>query len=111
VLPSIGSKEFIALLPTFLQSRKVLYPKIAYPTYLVSAMMVSAEAIPVEIDANTWPSADLAWLNSPSNPTGQVQTDDELKACIQWAQKSNSILASDECYLSFTNDAKSILAY
>lgn len=110
VLPSIGSKEFIALLPTFLQSKKVLYPKIAYPTYLVSAMMVSAEAIPVEIDANTWPSADLAWLNSPSNPTGQVQTDDELKACIQWAQKSNSILASDECYLSFAKDAKSILA-
>jgi len=110
VLPSIGSKEFIALLPTFLQSKKVLYPKIAYPTYLVSAMMVSAEAIPVEIDASTWPSADLAWLNSPSNPTGQVQTDDELKACIQWAQKSNSILASDECYLSFAKDAKSILA-
>ena len=73
VLPSIGSKEFIALLPTFLQSKKVLYPKIAYPTYLVSAMMVSADAIPVEIDANTWPSADLAWLNSPSNPTGRYK--------------------------------------
>jgi succinyldiaminopimelate transaminase len=110
VLPSIGSKEFIALLPTFLQSKKVLYPKVAYPTYLVSAMMASAPAIPVEIDASTWPAADLAWLNSPSNPTGQVQSDDQLRACINWVRKNNSIIASDECYLSFADNAKSILA-
>ena len=110
VLPTIGSKEFIALLPTFLQSKSVLYPKVAYPTYLVSAMMASAQATPVDIDASSWPKADLAWLNSPSNPTGQVQTDQELKACITWARKNQAILASDECYLSFSDDAKSILA-
>jgi len=110
VLPTIGSKEFIALLPTFLQSKKVLYPKVAYPTYLVSALMASAQATAVEIDAGTWPAADLAWLNSPSNPTGQVQTDQELTACINWARKNKSILASDECYLSFSSNAKSILA-
>jgi len=110
VLPTIGSKEFIALLPTFLQSKSVLYPKVAYPTYLVSALMASAQATPVDIDANSWPKADLAWLNSPSNPTGQVQTDQELKACITWARKNQAIVASDECYLSFSDDAKSILA-
>ena len=65
VLPSIGSKEFIASLATFLQSKKVLYPKVAYPTYLVSALLASAQAIAVEIDASTWPAADLAWLNYP----------------------------------------------
>jgi len=110
VLPTIGSKEFIALLPTFLQSKSVLYPKVAYPTSLVSALMASAQATPVDIDANSWPKADLAWLNSPSNPTGQVQTDQELKACITWARKNQAIVASDECYLSFSDDAKSILA-
>ena len=110
VLPTIGSKEFIALLPTFLQCKSVLYPKVAYPTYLVSALMASAQATPVDIDANSWSKADLAWLNSPSNPTGQVQTDQELKACITWARKNQAIVASDECYLSFSDDAKSILA-
>lgn len=110
VLPSIGSKEFIALLPTFLQSKKVLYPKVAYPTYLVSGMMASAQVLPVDIDANTWPDADLAWLNSPSNPTGQVQDENQLAACINWARKNNAIVASDECYLSFATGAKSILA-
>lgn len=111
VTPTIGSKEFIALLPTFLQSKKVLYPKVAYPTYLVGALMAACEVVPVEIDANSWPKADLAWINSPSNPTGQVHTDEEVNAAILWSQKNKSILASDECYLSFSQNAKSILSY
>lgn len=110
VLPVIGSKEFVALLPTFLQSKTVLYPKVAYPTYLVGALMASAKAIPVEIDSKSWPEADLAWINSPSNPTGQVQTDSEILAAINWARENNSVVASDECYLSFSKLSKSILA-
>ncbi len=110
VLPVIGSKEFVALLPTFLQSKTVLYPKIAYPTYLVGALMASAKAIPVEIDAKNWPTADLAWINSPSNPTGQVQSDSEILTTINWARNNGSVIASDECYLSFSKEAKSILS-
>jgi succinyldiaminopimelate transaminase len=110
VLPVIGSKEFVALLPTFLQSKTVLYPKIAYPTYLVGALMASAKAIPVEIDAKSWPTADLAWINSPSNPTGQVQSDSEILATINWARNNGSVIASDECYLSFSKEANSILS-
>jgi len=110
VLPVIGSKEFVALLPTFLQSKTVLYPKIAYPTYLVGALMTSAKAIPVEIDAKSWPTAYLAWINSPSNPTGQVQSDSEILATINWARNNGSVIASDECYLSFSKEAKSILS-
>ena len=110
VLPVIGSKEFVALLPTFLQSKTVLYPKIAYPTYLVGTLMAPAKAIPVEIDAKSWPTADLAWINSPSNPTGQVQSDSEILATINWARNNGSVIASDECYLSFSKEAKSILS-
>ena len=110
VLPVIGSKEFVALLPTFLQSKTVLYPKIAYPTYLVGALMASAKAIPVEIEAKSWPTADLAWINSPSNPTGQVQSDSEILATINWARNNGAVIASDECYLSFSKEAKSILS-
>lgn len=110
VLPVIGSKEFVALLPTFLQSKTVLYPMIAYPTYLVGALMASANAISVEIDAKSWPTADLAWINSPSNPTGQVQSDSEILATINWVRNNGSVIASDECYLSFSKEAKSILS-
>lgn len=107
VLPLIGSKELIAWLPTILESEKVLIPQIAYPTYHVGALIASAESIPVGIDAKDWPVADLAWLNSPSNPTGRVHSIDEVKACIQWSRNNNSILVSDECYVEFDHTATS----
>lgn len=110
VLPTIGSKEFVAWLPTFLQSKNVLYPKVAYPTYLVGSMIAGATATSVDIDAATWPAADLAWINSPANPTGQVQTDAQLTSVINWSRQHNAVVASDECYLSFSKDAKSILS-
>ncbi len=110
VLPTIGSKEFVAWLPTFLQSKKVLYPKVAYPTYLVGSMIAGAQSQAVDIDATKWPAADLAWINSPANPTGQVQSDAEISAVITWSRQHKAVVASDECYLSFSTNAKSILA-
>ena len=111
VLPLIGSKELVAWLPTILQSKHVLYPEIAYPTYLVGSMIAQTKSSAVDFDANAWPDADLAWVNTPSNPTGRVHSDDELKSAIKWAQKSGVVVA-DECYLEFGNGItpKSILA-
>lgn len=108
VLPVIGSKELVAWLPTFLESTTVLIPEIAYPTYHVGAVLAGADSVPVEIDAKTWPKADLAWLNSPSNPTGRVHSVDEIKACINWSRKNTSVLISDECYLEFDHTAHSV---
>ena len=113
VLPLIGSKEFVAWLPTFLESATVLYPRIAYPTYLVGALLAQAIPTDVDIDATTWPKADLAWVNSPSNPTGRVHSESELRAAIDWSRKNKSVLVSDECYLEFgdTQTPTSILQY
>jgi len=101
VLPTIGSKELVAWLPTILQAKTVLYPKVAYPTYLVGSMINESENIAVDIDATTWPKSDLAWINSPSNPTGRVHSESELEAVIAYARENNSVVASDECYLNF----------
>jgi len=101
VLPTIGSKELVALLPTILQSKKVLYPTVAYPTYLVGAEIAGAQSEPVDLDASRWPTADLVWVNSPSNPTGQVQNQSQLQAAIDYARRTGAIIASDECYLNF----------
>ncbi|CAB4916277.1 unannotated protein [freshwater metagenome] len=107
VLPLIGSKELVAWLPTILESKKVLIPEIAYPTYHVGAVIAAAQSIPVGVDAHNWPKADLAWLNSPSNPTGRVHSESEIAAAVSWARNNNSILVSDECYLEFDHTAKS----
>ena len=108
VLPVIGSKELVAWLPTILEAKKVLIPEIAYPTYHVGALIGQAQSIPVGIDPSGWPTADLAWLNSPSNPTGRVHSVDEVNACISWSRNSGATLVSDECYLEFDHTAKSI---
>ncbi len=106
VLPLIGSKEFVAWLPTLVEATSVLYPKIAYPTYLVGALLAQAKATAVDIDPATWVKADLAWVNSPSNPTGRVHTESELRAAIAWARKHDSTVVSDECYFEFGDSAQ-----
>ena len=111
VLPLIGSKELVAWLPTILESTHVLYPEVAYPTYLVGSMIAKTKSSTVDFDANTWPDADLAWVNTPSNPTGRVHSDLELLHAIEWARKGGVVVA-DECYLEFGNGItpKSILS-
>lgn len=101
VLPLIGSKELVAWLPTLLEVKSVLYPEIAYPTYNVGSILAKAVGTPVPIDPSSWPETELAWVNSPSNPTGRVHNDSEMKAVIAWARSTNTIVASDECYLEF----------
>jgi succinyldiaminopimelate transaminase len=101
VLPTIGSKEFIAWLPSVLESKKVLYPKIAYPTYLVSSLLAHAKNEAVDIDPTKWPEADLVWVNSPSNPTGRVAPLSELEEIIKYSRKNKTVIASDECYINF----------
>ena len=111
VLPVIGSKELVAWLPTLLECKCVLYPEIAYPTYLVGSLIAKSKATAVGFDCDKWPDADLAWVNSPSNPTGRVSSDEELLDAIAWS-KRGGIVVADECYLEFGNNIKpkSILA-
>ena len=114
VLPTIGSKELVALLPFLLEAKRVLIPRIAYPTYKVGALLNKAEVIEVDFNPSTWPTenVDLVWLNSPSNPTGRVHSNDEIEAVINWSRQHGVIVASDECYLPFpdSKSGKSLLA-
>lgn len=107
VLPTIGSKELVAWLPFLLRAKQVLIPKIAYPTYRVGALIASAQVREVEIDARSWPKVDdetLIWINTPSNPTGRVQSESEIAAALAH-RASGAVVTSDECYFSFP-DAK-----
>ena len=44
-------------------------------------------------------SVDLIWVNTPSNPTGQVLGVDELKAIVNRGRKIGAPIVSDECYI------------
>jgi len=101
VLPTIGSKELIALLALFLgigRGDVVVFPRVAYPTYAIGAAMAGATAIASD-DPAEWPAeTKLVWLNSPGNPDGRVLSTDELKAAVARARELGAIVVSDECY-------------
>jgi len=103
VLPVVGSKELVAWLPTQLglgPGDRVAYPRLAYPTYEVGARLARAEYEvyddPTELDPA---GLKLLWLNSPSNPTGKVLSNDELTRIVAWARSHGVLVFSDECYL------------
>lgn len=110
VLPVIGTKELIAWLPTLLglgHEQVVVVPELAYPTYEVGARLAGARWVrsdaPQLLDG---PPPALVYLNSPSNPTGAILTESELRAVVGWAREHDVLLVSDECYLGLGWDAE-----
>jgi succinyldiaminopimelate transaminase len=106
VLPTVGSKELVAWLPTLLglgADDVVGIPAVAYPTYDVGARL--AGATPVVVDGlaaygpqTTATRPKLLWVNSPSNPTGAVLGKAHLAKVVAWARTNGVVVASDECY-------------
>lgn len=115
VLPTIGSKELVAWLPTLLglgAGDVVIVPELAYPTYEVGARLAGAE--PVRADATTALGprrVALVWVNSPSNPTGRVLPAEHLAKVVAWARERGALVGSDECYaeLGWTERPVSVL--
>ncbi|WP_374311684.1 succinyldiaminopimelate transaminase [Microbacterium sp.] len=101
VLPTVGSKELVALLPLLLglgPGDVVVHPRAAYPTYEVGARLVGATSVASD-DPAEWPEATrLAWVNSPGNPDGRVLGVDALRGAVSRARELGAVLASDECY-------------
>ena len=101
VLPTIGSKELVALLPFMLglgDGDVVVHPRAAYPTYEMGALFAGARAFASD-DPGEWPAETrLVWLNSPGNPDGRVLDVDELRAARARAHELGAIIVSDECY-------------
>ncbi|SRR6266567_5111577 len=103
VLPVIGTKELIAWLPTLLgcgPADAVTFPALAYPTYDIGARLAGAQAVATdEPERSDGAPVRLAWLNSPSNPTGRVLPPARMRDLVGWARAAGPVLASDECYL------------
>ncbi len=101
VIPTIGSKELVALLPLLLglgEGDTVVFPRIAYPTYEVGARIAGAMPLAAD-DPADWPvGAKLIWINTPGNPDGRTWTIPELAEASARARELGAVLASDECY-------------
>jgi succinyldiaminopimelate transaminase len=123
VVPSIGSKEIVALLPSLLglgPGKRVLFPGLAYPTYDVGARLAGCEPVPVavvdgliDVDALDARDAGLLWINYPANPHGRVAPPQHLAQVVAWGRQHGVLVVSDECYLElgWETRASSALAH
>ncbi|HEY9482073.1 MAG TPA: succinyldiaminopimelate transaminase [Micromonosporaceae bacterium] len=104
VLPTIGSKEFIAWLPTLLgigAGDVVAIPSVCYPTYEVGARVAGASIVRTDDPPSLGNTpVKLLWINSPGNPNGRVLGPEELRSTVEWARENGVVVASDECYLA-----------
>ncbi len=109
ILPTIGSKELVALLPTLLglgPEDVVVIPELAYPTYDVGAQVAGCQVVVSDSTHSLGPQrVSLVWVNSPSNPTGRVLPVEHLAKVVAWARERDAIVVSDECYLELAWDA------
>jgi succinyldiaminopimelate transaminase len=102
VLPTMGSKELVAWLPTLLglgAGDVVAHPGLAYPTYDIGARIAGATPVPADATTALGPARPrLVWVNSPANPSGRVLGVEHLAKMVAWARERGAVLASDECY-------------
>jgi len=121
VLPTIGSKELVAMLPfqLGLGARDVVaIPAIAYPTYDVGARLAGASVVLADgldeleeqrrrVEA-TGRQLAMVWLNSPANPTGVVHPADALAEIVAWGRDHGILIVNDECYIELGWDASPV---
>jgi len=112
VLPVIGTKELIMMLPTLLgvgAGDTVLIPDLAYPTYEAGAALSRATSVPIE-DPTTYDGGPVrvAYLNSPRNPSGEITPAEDLRRAVEWARANDVLLVSDECYAEFGWDSRPV---
>jgi len=112
VMPIIGAKELVGWLPTLLGVKPgdtVVIPQVAYPTYAVGALMAGARVVtassPADVDSE---NPVLVWTNSPSNPSGQIDDEDRVRAWVAYAREKGALLAADECYGEFGWEAEPV---
>lgn len=112
VVPTVGSKELVAWLPTLLgigPGDVVAYPQVAYPTYEVGALLAGAQPAASDGLTGLGPApVRLVWLNTPSNPTGRVLPAEHLRKVVQWARERGAVVVSDECYAEFCWDVEPV---
>ncbi|WP_423463262.1 succinyldiaminopimelate transaminase [Promicromonospora sp. MS192] len=112
VVPTIGSKELVGLLPALLHlgpGDVVVHPAVAYPTYVAGIRAAGATPLAAH-DVADWAGRDdvrMVWVNSPGNPTGRVLDVAALRAVVEAARAIGAVVVSDECYAELAWDTPS----
>jgi len=117
ILVTSGASEALHIAIEALCGRgdEILVPDPGFVSYVALATMADAKAVPVPLGENLrydpetikeyiTSNTRAIILNSPSNPTGAVQTPGEIKAIAEIARDKGVTVISDEVYEHFIYD-------
>lgn len=122
VLPVTGTREALfAIAQTIIGEQTnapiVILPNPFYQIYEGAALLAGAEPyylncteennfIPdfSSVPETIWQRCQLVYLCSPGNPSGAVVSLEQVKQLLEFAEKYNFVIASDECYLEIYQD-------
>ncbi|WEV64416.1 succinyldiaminopimelate transaminase [Bifidobacterium sp. ESL0732] len=105
-VPTVGSKEAVALMASLLHfgpGDVIVQPAVSYPTYDIGTQLAGAKTYKAAdiADVDSWrsvPGIKAVWVNSPSNPTGEVLSAEKLHGIVKAAREIGAVVLSDECY-------------
>jgi succinyldiaminopimelate transaminase len=111
VIPTLGSKEAIFLLPQVVAGDLVAIPAPGYPVYHRGALFAGKHVLelPLREDAGflpdldavpaaTWARVAILWLNYPNNPTAATAPLSHYERAAALAREHGFVLACDEAY-------------
>jgi aspartate/methionine/tyrosine aminotransferase len=119
VVVTVGSQEalFAALLTILDPGDEVLYPDPGYPAYPVVARLVGAVPVayplhaargfrldPADVASRLTGRSRVVIVCSPSNPTGAVEREDDLRRLAALLETKGVAWVSDEIYAGFAYD-------
>jgi LL-diaminopimelate aminotransferase len=128
ICSTVGSKEAVFHLPLgFVNPGDlVICPTPRYPPYsrgtlfsggtpyyvpitAANKFLPDLDAIPAEVTKR----AKILWINYPNSPSGVNAPDEFFKKVIEWGQKHNILIASDEAYIDlyYGQRSRSILEF
>ncbi|NEG96404.1 succinyldiaminopimelate transaminase [Bifidobacterium sp. SMB2] len=105
ICPTVGSKEGVSLMASLLglgAGDVVVQPRISYPTYEIGTQLAGATTLKTDVaDVESWANVKgvkMVWVNSPSNPSGEVLSAAQLHDIVVAARRIGAVVVSDECY-------------
>jgi aspartate aminotransferase/aminotransferase len=116
ITSGVSGGLFLAILATINPGDEAIFLDPYFVMYKHLLALAGGVAVPVDsypdfrfhadrVEAAITPRTKLLILNSPSNPTGAVMTEAEIKAAVDVARRHNLLIISDEIYEPFLYDA------
>src|SRR3954470_7090183 len=115
ITSGVSGGLFLAILALIDPGDEAIFLDPYFVMYKHLLTMAGGKAVPVDsypdfrfhaerVERAITPRTKLLMLNSPSNPTGAVLSESEIRAAVELARKHNLLLVSDEIYEPFLYD-------